>query len=366
MTKEVSILSGSPDKQIAALRESRLSMLIKDQTTLQRIAEAAVLLLTNDKLRACDEQSILGALYKAATLGFRLEPEFGECYLIPRSIKDGKDEQGKDKWKAVCVFQIGYKGWRAKALESGHVVYIGAREVFEEDEFYFEYGTAAVLKHRPANENKGVMTHFYAFAKLREGFEIFEVINKQAAERSRKNSETQYDWIGQGANKQKQFSETPKDIWGKHYAAMANRVPIKKLCATLPLSAAIETATLADGSITYLQKDGTVTTVTPVDVEKLAETDEQELKIEIENVEKFLQTKDALGSMNDFSDVLKFYEQFKESEFAKSQPFVTLFFETVVRTAKSKDDLNDFYNSAKDWQKTPALVKMLSKRKKDF
>lgn len=367
MSKEVSIISAAPEQQLAALKGSRLSMLIKDATTLHRIAEAAVMLLTNDKLRACDEESILGALYKAATLDFRLEPEFGECHLIPRSIKTGKkDEQGKDIWKSVCVFQVGYKGWKAKALQTGNVSFLSSRAVYKADQFSFEYGTSQHLKHIPADEKAaGSSTHFYALAKLVDGSVVFEVITKQEAEKSRRYSETQYDWIGTGANKIKQFSESPKGIWKDNYDAMALRVPIKKLCASLPLTPALEAANSADGVVTYLQKDGTVTTITAAEVEEAAATEEA-AAIPIEKAETFVQIKDFLGSMSEFSEVLKYYQQFKEGEQAGDKIFVQLFFEAAAKTAKNKQDLNDFYNEAKDWQKSPDLVKILSNRKKEF
>jgi len=362
MQTEISLLTLKPNELVEGLKKSRLAALLKDPDTLNRMAEAAALLLTNDKLRACDESSILGALYKAATLGFRLEPEFGECYLIPRNMKV-KDEKGVDVWKSICVFQIGYKGWKAVALQGGHISYLAAREVYAEDVFAFEQGTTAFLKHVPANENNGITTHFYALARLKTGEVIFEVINKQAAEKSRRNSETQYDWIGSGSTKQKQFSNTPKDIWLKHYASMAVRVPIKKLCAMLPLTPAIEAATMADGSITYAQKDGTVTTITPVDVENAAEPVDPETKIDPALQEKYFYVVDALSSYNEAKHVNDYFADFRSTELGKERIFAELFFDRIVQVATTTDDLKAFWELAKDWQKTPDLVKKITQKK---
>lgn len=289
MSNQLSIITANPAEQLAALQKSRLANLIEDKGLLNRVCEAAVALLTNDRLRACDESSILGALYKAANLGCRLEPEFGECYLIPRNMKVG------DKWVSVCCFQLGYKFWKNKALESGHISFLEAREVYSEDVFSFEHGSNSFLKHVPSEENKGVTTYFYARAKLKGGDEIFEVINKQAAEKSRRSSETQYDGKGQD----KVFSQTPKDVWAKHYSAMALRRPIKLLCAMLPLTQAIEAAQQADGAVTYIQKDGQVVTMSPVEVEQNA-VQPQDNEVDVEALKDALQnafTREALGKI---------------------------------------------------------------------
>ena len=350
------ITSIDPGERLKGIQKSRLADLIEDKGLFGRVCEAAAMLLTGDKIRACDPETILGSLYKAATLGFRLEPEFGECYLIPRNVKSG------DKWVSVCCFQIGYKGWKALALQSGHISYLQAREVYGEDEFSFEQGTSSSLKHVPADENSGVTKLFYAIAKLADGNYIFEVINKQASEKSRKNSESQYDWIGDGKGKQKRFSEQPKDIWAKHYAQMALRVPIKKLCSALPLTPAIEAANLEDGAVTYLQQDGTVTTISPVDVEKNADaTPVEDISgmVSPDKAGEYMDVKDALLSMDNFVDVLEYWNDFSGIPLAKLRVFVCLFFEQAALTATTVDQLREFYSSAIAWAKDTELQKVL-------
>lgn len=365
MKQENSIIVTDTGKQIEALQKSRLADLVQDKALLSRISEAAVMLLTNEKLRACDEMSILGALYKAATLGFRLEPEFGECYLIPRNMKTGVDAHGKAIWGPVCTFQIGYKGWKAKALESGHISYISGRGVFKEDEFNFEHGTNAFLKHIPAETNSGETTHFYALSRLRDGAILFEVISKQAAEKSRKNSETQFEWLGTGANKQKKYAEKPIGIWAAHYEAMALRVPIKRLCASLPLTAALEAANSADGTVSYLQKDGTLTTISAVDIDNNSEKIEPDA-IPVKDAELFLSTKDILESYATTKEVVDFYKTFEKSPNAKSIPFIQMFFENAARSAKDVSDLTAFYNAAIAWKANEILVGILTNRKSEL
>ena len=356
----LSILSTKPEEQRKALQESHLKTLITNPDVFKRVCEASIHLLNSDDLRACDEMSILGALYKAAVLGFRLEPEFGECYLVPRKVK-GKD----GNWKNLCTFQIGYRGWKATMMQTGHVSNIQAREVYKEDSFSVQYGTDPHLKHAPADENSGETTHFYAYAKLKDGNEIFEVINKQAAEKSRKFSENQYIKEGQYPNQTKRFSEKPIGYWANGYAAMALRGPIKKLAAMLPLTSAIETAMQEDGAITYVQKDGSVMKISPVEVEERAEKIQTiEIGIDPDLIPRYEDLKIGLQGLLDFESVMNYYNvQFKDSDLSDKRDFVKLIFDRVGEVAKTKPELDEFYKAVSKWHKDAELIKILSRRK---
>ena len=358
----LSILSQNTDEQRKALEASQLKVLISNPDTFNRMAVAAAHLLNSDDLRACDELSILGALYKAVTLGFRLEPEFGECYLIPRKLYDKKTKESKQ----VCSFQIGYRGWKAMMMQTGYVSNIQAREVYKEDQFFVKYGTAAMIEHTPADENSGVTTHFYAYAKLKDGNEIFEVINKQAAEKSRKFSESQYEKIGTYPNQTKKFSEKPVGFWANGYAAMALRGPIKKLAAMLPLTPAIETAMQEDGAINYLQKDGSVMKVSPAEVEETAEKIQTiEIGIAPDLIPRYQDLQDGLMGLTDFDSVLNYYTtQFKESDLADNRNFAKLIFDRVCEVVKTVKELGDFFHSVKDvWKDDKELMKIISRKK---
>lgn len=358
---ELSILQVPQGQLFDALKKSQLKDLVKPDN-LSRIAQAAAHLLNNEKLRACDEMSILGALQKAVSLGFRLEPEFGECYLIPRSLKVKVD--GKEEKKMVCVFQIGYKGWKAMALQSGNVAWIDGEAVYDDDKFAYKYGTSAFLDHEPANIRKGKMTHFYAFCMLQNGMPLFKVITGQDSEKSRTHSEEQYDWHGST----KVFSPTPKGIWAKHYAAMALRVPIRKVCAALPLTKVMEDALQADGGAHYLQKDGTVTTITESDVEKQGEQPDEYEWIPDELDAAFFDWKNTLAQCNTFSEVFaNWSKQDNMSGLMEFHPFVMMFYKEAARTAETKADIVAFMDKVPEkWRKDLPLKKILTDRLKQI
>lgn len=358
---ELSILQVPQGQLFDALKKSQLKDLVKPDN-LSRIAQAAAHLLNNEKLRACDEMSILGALQKAVSLGFRLEPEFGECYLIPRSLKVKVD--GKEEKKMVCVFQIGYKGWKAMALQSGNVAWIDGEAVYDDDKFAYKYGTSMFLDHEPANIRKGKMTHFYAFCMLQNGMPLFKVITGQDSEKSRTHSEEQYDWHGST----KVFSPTPKGIWAKHYAAMALRVPIKKVCAALPLTKVMEDALMADGGAHYLQKDGTVTTITESDVEKQGEQFEEQPTIPLELESTYYDNESVLVQAEKFEQVFAEWEkQPAASDAMQFRPYVELFYTHAARTATSFEQIKSFMEKVPEqWRKDIPLKKVLTDRLKQI
>mgnify|MGYP000349579631 CR=1 FL=1 len=366
MTEQIqSLASSDPEVQLAVLRKSRLSDLIEDKVLREQIYEAGIQLLTSEALRACDPETILGALYKAVSMKFRLAPEFGEVFLIPRSITVGKDKDGKWIKKQVCCFQIGYKGWRALALQSGNLSYLESREVYVEDDFSFEYGTSAYLRHSPTTGKKTDMTHFYSMAKGRDGSVVFHVITKDEAEKTRRLSESQYVKIGQYPNQVKEFSKDAIGFWEKGYATMALRGPIKAVCSFIPLTPSLQAGIDADGGVTYLNADGKIKNLSPIEVLKAEEplpTEEKNTGLAPELAEKFLETKDVLANM-DFYAVLSFYEGWKTGDLKDNRLFLELFFDRVAASAEHTDNLNQFYSASGKWGKDPIFYKKLSDAK---
>lgn len=89
-------------------------------------------------------------------------------------------------------------------------------------------------------------------------------------------------------------------------------------------------------------------------------------EIPAEDIETHNKVIDSLSEIDDFYNLLRFYKQFNETEYCKKIHFATLFFEAAAKTAKTKDELNSFYNESKAWHQTPQLVKILSTRKKEL
>jgi len=164
----------------------------------------------NPKLLDCSQASLLGAIMTSAQLGLEPGPT-GQCYLIPYyNNKLGSFE---------CQFQLGYKGMLDLFYRAEVSLNLDAHEVCENDEFEFEYGLDAKLKHKPVLMNRGAVIAYYAVAHLKGGGYSFFVMNLEDVEKVRLRA------------KAKQFSP-----WVTDYNEMAKKTAIKRLCKYLPLS----------------------------------------------------------------------------------------------------------------------------------
>jgi recombination protein RecT len=100
------------------------------------------------KLLDCDRQSIFNAAMSAACLGLEVDGVTGQAYLIP--------------FKGKAQLVIGYKGINTMAARSG--ITITGAVVRDGDQFDYELGSDAFVKHVPALGNKGRIVATWAVA----------------------------------------------------------------------------------------------------------------------------------------------------------------------------------------------------------
>jgi len=249
-----------PDEIARHIRgNTALAKMVAEGMGVERFTEAALQLLKQPGIAQCTQESVLGCLLKAAMFNFRLSPELGQCWIVPRKVNVGTKE--KPVWTWVATFQIGYKGWIELAFRSGEVESFDFGMVCENDTFDFQQGTGAFLNYRPHSDpmKRGKRTHVWAAAVMRSGRVVFNVVDMVEVERHRKMSDTQttYDQ----ATRQKSVSQNPVGIWAAHYDQMAKRIPTKYLCSLqLPKSELILRAIEADGSVTEVTADGVIET----------------------------------------------------------------------------------------------------------
>ena len=135
----------------------------------ERFTRIALSALNNTpQLQACTPMSFLAALLNSAQLGLEPNTPLGQAYLIPY----------KNHGKLECQFQIGYKGLIDLAYRNGQMQTIQAQAVYENDEFFYEYGLDAKLRHRPAFSDRGDLIYFYGIFKTGNGGYGFSVMSK--------------------------------------------------------------------------------------------------------------------------------------------------------------------------------------------
>lgn len=186
-----------------------------------RLARIAITVIRQTpKLGECSPASLVGALMTAAQLGLELGP-LGEAYLVP--------------FGREVTFIPGYRGLIKLAWQSNQLLEFSAKVVYQEDDFDYEFGLDAFLKHKPARGDRGKPTEVYAVAKFKNGGHAFEVMSVADVEKIRKRS--------RAAN---------AGPWVTDWDAMAKKTVVKQLMKFLPLSTELRdvaTAAALDGSI---------------------------------------------------------------------------------------------------------------------
>lgn len=188
-----------------------------------RVARIAITVVrSNPKLQQCNPYSFLGALMQSAQLGLEPNTPLGQAYLIPY----GNEVQ----------FQVGYKGLIDLAYRSGQFKSIYAHEVYENDEFDFEYGLEQKLKHKPATTDRGKVIGYYGVFILQNGGNGFAYMSIEDVE-----------------NHAALYSQAVKkgwtSPWKTNFDEMAKKTVLKKVLKYAPLSVEMARNIAADETI---------------------------------------------------------------------------------------------------------------------
>lgn len=194
--------------------------------TPERFTRIALSALNNTpQLQQCTPMSFLSALMNAAQLGLEPNTPLGQAYLIPY----------KNKGQLECQFQLGYKGLIDLAYRNGHMQTIQAQAVYENDEFYYEYGLEPKLVHRPAFSDRGELVYFYGLFRTVNGGYGFSVMSK-----------AEMDAYARTYSKAFESSYSP---WKSNYEDMAKKTVIKQALKYAPIKTDFQKALSTDESI---------------------------------------------------------------------------------------------------------------------
>jgi recombination protein RecT len=175
--------------------------------TAQRVAYAVMsAMAANGRLMACKPESIRKCAIDAVSLGLVPGGQLGHAYLVPF---------GKE-----ATLIIGYRGMIELAKRSGVITRIEARVVYDGDFFEVDYGSEAVIIHKPTFGERGEMLGVYAIAHDVHGNQQFEVMTKDEVEHVRSKSRAK-----------------DNGPWKTDYHEMARKTAVKRLCKYLPMTA---------------------------------------------------------------------------------------------------------------------------------
>lgn len=213
----------APNTPVALLQsEQALTMIAEslpagmDAKTFQR--HAITLVKQNPDLLACEAASVAQGIVRGAALGLDPDPALGQMWLVPRNVKDG------NTWSKVATFQVGWRGLYELAMRTGRVAKIEVKAVHANDRFEARLGSNGGLVHEPDwFGNRGPVIGWYAYAQLRDGTEMFEVLSLADAEAHRD---------AHASTKRRDGSLYGP--WVDHFDAMAAKTVFLKLAKWLP------------------------------------------------------------------------------------------------------------------------------------
>jgi recombination protein RecT len=231
-----------PKKRVAAFladNKKTIAAALPKHVSADRMLQVAQTAVTqNPALLECDTATLFGALIKTTQLGLEPNNALGQLYLIPFNNR-------RQNRKDVQVI-IGYKGMIDLARRSGNIESLQAMAVRDGDDFSYEYGANEHLRHVPG-ENRGEITHFYAYAKLVGGGFQFEVLPKADIDKIMRSTQSRGEY----------------GPWKDHFEQMGRKTMVRRLFNYLPVSIEMAQAQALDatGETQAQQLDNVLTDV---------------------------------------------------------------------------------------------------------
>ena len=214
-------------KDLIVSMEGQIAKALPSVLTPERFTRMVLTALsTNPTLRECTPASFLGAMMQAAQLGVEPNTPLGQAYLIPY----------KNHGTMECQFQLGYKGLLDLAYRSGEVTIIQAHEVYENDEFAYEFGLEPKLRHVPTTGERGAVTHYYAMFKTKSGGYGFHVMGREEVDAFARKYSQAY----------KKGYSTP---WLTNFDEMAKKTVLKACLKYAPIKTEFARTLSADETI---------------------------------------------------------------------------------------------------------------------
>lgn len=212
-------------------------------------------LSTNPQLNECTPKSFLGAMMTAAQLGMEPNTPLGQAYLLPY----------KNKGVLECQFQLGYKGLLDLAYRSGEISVIQAHTVYAKDDFEYQFGLDAKLRHKPCMEaDKGEPIAFYAIFKTKDGGYGFDVMSA--------------DDVRAHASRYSKAYGSGYSPWSTNFEEMAKKTVLKRVLKYAPLKSDFVRQLSTDESIkTDIAADMTEVANQPIEYAEVIDADTGEV-----------------------------------------------------------------------------------------
>lgn len=197
-------------------------------------------------------RSFVGACLTLSQVGLEPNTPLGNAHLIPFKVNKKVNGQWETTYDINVIF--GYPGLLDLSFRSRLVKAVHADVVWPGDDFSFEYGSNAHVRHKPMGmprEDNVRPTHAYMHAVLADG-QAFEVMPYHEVLRIRDRSQAyraalalKEEAEGKAQRIPKGFTEAP---WVAHEIAMARKTAFRSGSKWLPRSIELTSAIAIDES----------------------------------------------------------------------------------------------------------------------
>ena len=229
--KQTSRVDAFIGEVLAPERRKHIEEALPDHLPVAKFQEAfRDAVMTNPDILKCDPREVFRSVHNVASTGLSFNPLFGEAWLVVGFSK--KDNRHKPQ------VRIGTRGFIKLARQSGEIVGLFAREVYEKDDFHVDLYNGENRHFADVFGDRGELIGFYAKAKFRDGTEDFEPMSRREIEKVR----DQYS-DGWKAFKAKKLYSTP---WADSFEEMAKKTVMRRLLKRLPQSTELARALEAD------------------------------------------------------------------------------------------------------------------------
>lgn len=166
MSKEKSLAITKLDNYLRSPDIDGMIQSMMQGAAINFLADVRTLCFNNPKLAECDHNSLLGCALKSYALGLRLDPQFGQAFIIPYK----KSVKINGIWEKVPIaqFQMGVRGWIQLAMKTREYTKINAMTVKEGEFVGRDMFGDPIIKFLPESERteKPVSGYMAAFQMI--------------------------------------------------------------------------------------------------------------------------------------------------------------------------------------------------------
>lgn len=185
-------------------------------------------LVRNPDLWQCTPVSVVSAIVESAQIGLEPTGVLGRAWMLPYTVKGTKEAK----------LIVGYRGYAELAWRADRIL-VNTGAVRAGDEFAYQRGTDAFLRHVPASEDAereaddSNITDFWAMYVLPDGRRDFDVMSRKAVERIRDKARFK------------------NPVWDSDFGEMGRKTVLRRLLKVAPLSPEVQRVLAKDEEIDF-------------------------------------------------------------------------------------------------------------------